>query len=130
MDKDFERFAGGPNQPTAHRFHVTLSPQLLIKLNRRAYEHLGRPAAVYLYYSRARDTIGVEPTSPRFQQAFPVLPNRTGWRINAAPFCRHFKISTDDTLKFVAPEMEGQSLMLKLGATVSVARQKKRPKRS
>ena len=130
MEKDFERFQAGPNEALRNRVYVTLSPTRNIVLNRRAYELLGRPQAVRLYYSRERGAIGLEVSSPRFNEAFPVMPNGpSGYRISAAPFCRHFNISPEETLKFITPELNGLTMTLKLSETVSVARPKrKRPK--
>ena len=54
--------------------------------------------------------------------------NGKGWRISAAPFCRHFGIQIDQTLKFVNPEVVGTELRLNLSETVSVARQPRRKK--
>jgi hypothetical protein len=48
------------------------------------------------------------------------------WRINAAPFCRHFGIKIDTTLKFVAPEIVGDALHLKLGETTIVGGRRRR----
>lgn len=127
MDRDFERFRGGPNEPLQSRIYVTLSPRRNLVLNRNAYEQLGRPAAVRLYYSRDRDAIGIEPTSPRLGDAFPVVANgAAGWRVSAAPFCRHFNISVDTTVRFAAPAFQGSSLLLSLAETISVARPKRR----
>jgi hypothetical protein len=129
MERDFERFRGEPNEDRATRLYITLSPTSNIILNRKAYEMLGRPATVHLYYSRERDAIGIEVTSPRFNNAFPVMPNGpTGYRISAAPFCRHFNISVETTSKFIQPEFKGNTLTLKLGETISVARPKRRRK--
>ena len=126
MEKDFERFQAGPNEALRNRVYVTLSPTRNIVLNRRAYELLGRPQAVRLYYSRERRAIGLEVSSPRFNEAFPVMPNGpSGYRISAAPFCRHFNITPDTTLKFVDPEIVGQTMLLKLHQTISVARPKR-----
>jgi len=125
MDRDFERFKGGPTEATSKRIHVTISPQKLILLNRNIYNLLGRPAAVYLSYSRTRDVIAIEPTSPRLPEAFPVVQNIMNWRINAAPFCRHFGIDIDTQLKFVHPEIIDNILYLKLAETVSVGGRKR-----
>jgi len=63
---------------------------------------------VRLYYSRTRDCIGLEAASGNFNDTFPVVANGpSGWRISAAPFCRHFNISVDTTVKFVAPNLDG-----------------------
>jgi len=128
MDRDFERFKGGPNEAASKRIHVTISPQKLILLNRNIYNLLGRPAAVYLSYSRTRDVIAIEPTSPRLPESFPVIQNIMNWRINAAPFCRHFGIQIDTQLKFVAPEIIHGILHLKLNETISVGGRKRRRK--
>lgn len=128
MDRDFERFSGGPNEAASLRVHVTISPARLILLNRNIYNILGKPAAVHLHYSRTRDTIALEPASPRLPAAFPVIASGAGWRINAAPFCRHFGISIDTQLKFIKPELVDGALHLKLTETVSVGGRRCRKK--
>lgn len=129
MDREFERFHGGPNEAIAKRLHVTISPAKLILLNRNIYNQLGRPAAVYLNYSRAREIIALEPASPRLAGTFPVIANPMNWRINAASFCRHFRIEIDTQLKFVNPEIVGNALYLKLAETVSVGGRKRKNKK-
>lgn len=126
LDRDFERFHGGPNEPASKRLHVTISPAKLILLNRNVYNMMGKPAAVYLNFSRERDVIALEPASPRVTDAFPVIQNTSNWRINAAPFCRNFNIDLDTQLKFIRPELEGDALMLKLSETISVGGRKRR----
>jgi len=128
MDREFERYRGGPNEAMSKRLHVTISPAKLILLNRNVYHLLGKPAAVYLNFSRARDIIAIEPASPRLPETFPVIANPCNWRINAAPFCRHFGIDIDTTLKFIRPEIEGNALYLKLSETVSVGGRKRKKK--
>lgn len=94
--------------------HVTINKINVITLNKNAHRLLGKPAAVYLFFSREQDTIAVEPSSARLPESFPVLEkNSSGWRINVAPFCRHFGIDIDTTLKFIAPEIRDGSLHLK-----------------
>jgi hypothetical protein len=129
LDREFERFRGGPNEALSKRVHVTISSKNLILLNRNAYILLGKPAAVYLNFSKARDVIAVEPTSPRLQGAFPVIVNGAGWRINAAPFCRHFNIDVDTTLKFVSPDIHHNAMFLNLAETISVERPKRMKKK-
>lgn len=127
MDREFETFRGGANEAIANRLHVTISPAKLILLNRNLFNKLGKPEAVTLSYSRKRDIIAVKPTSPRFNEAFPVMPSGKSFRINAAPFCRHFNIKIDQTLRFIAPALEGDDgLYLDLNETVSVARTRRR----
>ena len=128
MDREFEKFRGGPNEAAGLRVHVTISPANLILLNRNIYDQLGRPSAVYLHYSRTQDVIALEPTSPRLPAAFPVIANPCNWRVNAAPFCRHFGIKIDAQLKFLKPEIVNGSLHLKLSETISVGGRRKKRK--
>ena len=129
LERDFEKFRGGANEALQDRVYVTLSPTRNIVLNRNAYERLGRPGSVRLYYSRLRDCIGIENSSGNFNDSFPVRTNGpVGWRISAAPFCRHFNISVETTVKFLTPEFIGPSLLLNLGDIISVARPKRRRK--
>ena len=120
LERDFEKFTGGPVITTRDRMHVTLSDTSIIYLNQNTYRLLGNPAAAALYYSRERDTIAIEPASPRIEQNFPIRPLQTGWRILAAPFLGHFGIRTDHTLKFVHPDIENGVLLLNLRDTVNV----------
>lgn len=127
MDRSFEKFRGGPTKPAQDRMHVTINKINVISLNKNAHRHLGGPMAVYLFFSREQDTIAIEPSSPRLPESFPVLEkNSSGWRVNAAPFCRHFGIDIDTTLKFIDPEIRDGALHLKLSETVSVAQVKKK----
>lgn len=128
MEREFERFRGGPNEALSSRLYVSISPAHLILLNRNMYHRLGKPEAVHLGFSRERDIIAIEPASPRLSDAFPVVKNPMNWRINAAPFCRHFGIHIDTQLKFVSPEIIGNTLHLNLGETVSVGGRKRRKK--
>jgi len=107
---------------------VTLNKVNVLTFNKNTYEKLGRPPAVYLYYSRKRDVIALEPvTSTRLPEAFPVLDkNLSGYRINVAPFCRHLGISLKTSVRFINPEMRNGKLELKLTDTVSVAQPRKR----
>ncbi len=130
MERDFERFQGGANEAISKRLHVTISPAKLILLNRNLFNALGRPSAVRLSYSRARDIIAIEPADTRQAEAFPVMPDSCGWRINSAPFCRHFNIEVDTTLKFIKPEIVDGALYLKLNETISVGGRKRRKKKS
>ncbi len=125
MDREFERFRGGANEPLSKRLHVTLHKTKAIVLNRNTYKMMGSPEAVFLSYSRQRDLIAIEPTSLRSNDAFPLVVCGAGYRINSGPFCSHFNISTNTTLKFIAPEVTGDALYLNLGDTVEIHRRKR-----
>ena len=130
MDRDLEKFRGGPNKPAQFRMRVTLLNRMnSLTFNRNTWQQLGKPDAVYLYFSRSRDMIAVEPVhSFNLPEAFPVITKGTGCRVNAAPFCAHFGIRLDRTLRFIAPEIRDGKLELKLADTVSVAQRRKKRK--
>ena len=126
LERDFEKFNGGPTLATQNRMHVTMSALGVIYLNQNTYRILGKPAAVSLYYSREQDTIAIEPANPRLPQSFPVKPCQNAYRILAGPFLGHFKIRTAETIRFVRPDIDDQGvLMLDLRATVNVTRRQR-----
>ncbi len=131
LDRDFEKFRGGPTQPAADRIHVTINKENVIGLNANCYRLLGNPPAVYLYFSRVQDVIAIEPVhSFRLPEAFPVkLKTHVGWRINASPFCKHFNIRLDSTQKFISPEIRDGKLQLKLSETVTVRQNRRKSKK-
>jgi len=131
MDRDFEKFNGGPTKPPNERIHVTINRRNTILMNQNCYRLIGKPYAVYLYYSRVKDVIAVEPLhNPRLPAAFPVKEkNSAGWRIQAGPFFKHFGIRVDTTERFIAPDIRDGKLMLKLSETVTVNRLRTKAKK-
>src|SRR5688572_1261922 len=112
-DREFEKFLGGPTPRKDDRVYVTIDKRYVISLNKNLYQLLGKPAAVYLHYSRMNDVIAVEPMdNPRLPAAFP-LSERSGggWRINASPFCKHFGIRLDPTERFIHPDLRDGKLL-------------------
>lgn len=121
MDREWEKFRGGPTVSTQEQIHVSIGKRGLLYMNRNAHRVLGRPAAVYLYFNRAKDSIAVQPTSARLPEAFPVIEKQHGFVINASPFCRHFGIRPDTTEKFVRPDLNNEGvLLLDLSNTIHI----------
>ncbi|MBX3281735.1 MAG: hypothetical protein KF756_04580 [Acidobacteria bacterium] len=126
LDREFEKFIGGPTQAYCDRVHVTIGPNGSLFLNRKAHLLMGKPVFVYLYYSRAKDTIVIEPTQTSLSSvAFKMQEDggtSGGRRIYANPFCKHFRIKPQETLRFVSPSVDAVGRMfLKLTETVVVA---------
>ena len=131
MEREFEKYLGGPTLDPIDRMHATINKENVIGLNANLYRLLGNPPGVYLHFSRTRDIIVIEPvTSLRLPAAFPVKKKtQVGWRINASPFCKHFNIRVDSTERFVSPDLRDDgTLHLKLSETVSI-RQIRRKKK-
>ena len=129
----FEKFMGGPTPSPHERIHITINPQYVLGFNKKCYQILGKPPAVYLHYSREDHIIAIEPVhSFRMPAAFPVKAKTSvGWRISASPFCKHYGIRIDSTERFIRPQLsdDGKMLLLKLTETVTV-RQLRRKKKS
>lgn len=125
LDRQCEKFMGGPAIPYSERVHVTIKSGGAIFLNQKAHAMMGRAKAVYLYFNRPKDMIILEPTeSLRAENAFLLKDANHGARlIYANPFCKHFGIKITGTLRFLAPNVDAVGRMyLKLSETVCVTR--------
>ena len=135
MSPDLEPFLGGANEPKHGRIYVTISKQSIIWLNVNSFRILGEPKGVRLHYSRKDGIIAVEPVREApWDNTFPVrATKRTGYRICALPFCKHFGIRLRETLRFIEPQFaeDGRMLLLNLRQTSTVTlKQAPRKKRS
>ena len=72
MDREWEKFKGGPTAPNCEKIHVTLAPKGIIFINNNLHRLWGKPSAVYLFFNRAADRIALEPTNPRLAESFPL----------------------------------------------------------
>jgi len=121
LDRQFEKFIGGPTVASRDRMHVTISHKGLIYLNANTHRMLGRPVAANLYFNRVKDQIALEPTSARLPGVFPIHVKHEGFIINAGPFCQHFGIRTSGTQRFVEPEIDEKgNLLLDLSNLVTI----------
>ena len=132
IERNLEKFMGGPTQSPHDRVYVTINKENVIGINANCYRLLGKPPAVYLYYSRPDNVIAIEPChSPRMPAAFPVKEKTSvGWRINASPFCKHYGIRLDSTERFIKPDLspDGKMLILKLSETVTIKQLRRKKK--
>ena len=130
LDRKYEKFLGGPTQPSETRVHVSIDSRGVITMNATCYKMLGKPLAANLYFSRADDMIAIEPVdSVRLPTVFPFRPNSTALYLNAAPFCRHYGIKLDSTQRFTSPEIRDGALHLKLSDTVTIKRERRMQKK-
>lgn len=131
LDRDWEKFKGGPRPAARDRIHVTLNRHCEIYFNNNAYRVMGRPEAVHLYFNRQKDTIAVSPAaSARMPDAFPVRLKTNGCLvIYASPFCQHFGIKLDSTQKFVGADLDNNgNMLLDLSNTITVVHARRRRK--
>ncbi len=132
LDRQCEKFLGGPTVPYTERVHVTIKSGGAIFLNQKAHKMMGRPMAVYLYYNRPKDMIILEPTQAVTGNAAFLLKDagHSARLIYANPFCKHFGIKINGTLRFLDPSVDAVSRMyLKLNETVTVTRGPRKKKK-
>ncbi len=121
LDREWERFTGGPTPTVRDRIHVTMNANGKIYLNANTHRLLGRPTGVYLYFNRRKDAIALEPTGPRMPEAFPVCRSSTGFVVHANPFCRHHGIKYDKTTWFARADINEKGiLILNLSSAVTI----------
>ena len=93
---------------------------------------MGKPLAVYLYYNRSKDMIILERTDAiTSNNAFVFRDSQHSSRtIWAGPFCKHFNIRVQGTVKFLVPATDALgNLYLKLSETSNVSVGKRPRKR-
>jgi hypothetical protein len=123
LDREWEKYTGGPFVAYHDRVHVTLSERGKLLLNRNTYRLLGNPKRVLLYFNRAKDTIGVRPAHERLAEAFPVRELGESFVVYIGTFCRHYGIRLTTTERFTHPELTAEGLLtLNLSNTVTVSR--------
>ena len=125
LDREWEKFTGGPNLPNRDRIHITINKTGLIYINGNGHRMLGRPEAVQLFFNRSEDKIAVKPAHSRLPDAFPLKEKSGYYLVHSAPFCRHFGIKLTTTEKFVRPDIDDEGILhLDLSTTVTVKRWK------
>jgi len=114
LDTKFVKFRGGQGGPgrSSKAPRVTLNKNGTIYLNRPAYDALGRPKVVTLYYCREDHTIAIEPTFPPTGETFSMYRKQMGWTINAGTFCRHFAIRVPTTVQFLNPTLNQTGILI------------------
>jgi len=116
MEWNWEDFAQGPVESNTERIHVTINRRGNLFLNRNAVEAMGEPDAVKLMYDRRRSTIGVVRAPLDRRDAFRLKRKerkRGGGRmLYAANFCRYYSICPDETLAFLAAEVNKDGVLV------------------
>lgn len=131
IDRQCEKFMGGPTVPYKERVHVTLDSGGRIFLNQKAHKMMGQPLGVYLYFNRPKDMIILERTDAlTAPNAFVFKDGGYSSRLlYSKPFLKHFNIRVQGTVKFLDPTTDAVgNLYLKLSETINVSAGK-RPRR-
>jgi len=111
MLKHWTIFEGSPNGLRREKLRVTLGANRTLNMNAVTYEALGNPIAVELRFDEGLKRIGIKPTTPESNNAFPLKPksgSRHRW-IAAGAFLTHFGLLLDRSIAFDDPfiDMDG-----------------------
>ena len=127
---DWIKFTGGPFEPFGERTYVSITGNGRILLNRRAYELIGNPKRIQLYFKPESGFIGISAAHERLGTAFPVRQYNGSAVAHCSTFVRHFGISLKGTHKFVDVDLSSEGyLRLNLANTIQVGGHKRRRKK-
>ncbi len=119
-----QEFKGSPNRVERDEPRVTLDKRGVMLLNRQAYQAMGSPGAVKLFFEENELVIALKPGDVRHKNAFTVkLKGPVGHTriIHTQPFCNHFKIRVERTLLFNDIEIDNEgTMLLSLNNTTSI----------
>jgi hypothetical protein len=113
MIKHWVKFEGKPYTRNDSIPRVTLGPQKAMLLNHAAFEMMGSPAAVELFFDAGLKRIGVKPTKPSHDHGFEVKQKKDShYRvIYAGAFCNHFGLELERTVQFHDLEIDHDGIL-------------------
>lgn len=84
-----------------------------IALSRFTHEQLGSPSAYHLFFDRLNSSIGLKPTVAGVQDAYPTSTRGiNGARvIRGFRLCQEFGIRLADTVRFIDPEIDEDTIL-------------------
>ena len=111
---NFEEFEEGPMEPSENRVGVSINSRGHFYVNRKAIIAMGEPDAVVLYFDREKKAIGMQRSPIDRKSAFRLIrrAQESGRIIFATNFCRHHKIMPPATLRFTAPQVNKDGILI------------------
>jgi hypothetical protein len=130
MIKQFELFERMSAGRQSNVMRVSLNQRGTFSLNQKAFDDLGKPDAVELFFDKINKLIGMRPCSPQLKHAYPARrqgKNRS-YLVRAMSFCNYYNIKIVGTVIFTEPEVEDGMLILALANATQVAQRKAKKK--
>ena len=116
MEMQWEEFEPGPVEQNTDRIHASINRRGNIYLNRRAFKAIGEPELAVLLYDRRRSTIGITRAPASRRNAYRLKRKNSNGSasrvIYAANFCRHYGIDPEETLAFLAAEVDKNGVLI------------------
>ncbi len=93
---------------------VSLSSRGTLTLNQPAFDALGEPDKVELFYDRTERLIGLKASSTDVKYAITVRKQgmNKSYLVNARPFCYYYKIDISQTMRFKDIKMSAEGIMI------------------
>ena len=114
MNNDWLEFTEATYERRHAKPRVLLTVEKRFRLNGKALDLLGKPAAVRFLFDVGGSRIGIRTEDPDKEHAFRVRPNTKGRTalVNASVFCKRFGIKPETTIEFVDVRLDGDGTMI------------------
>lgn len=109
-----------------YEMRVSLSPRGVFTLNQPTYDEMGKPEAVEFLYDRTERLIGLRPATKEIPHAYIIRKQKTNksYLIGARPFCFHYKLNVENTVRFKEIKFTDGVLILDLKNTMVLEKRK------
>jgi len=130
MIKQWELFERVSVGRVARNLRVSLNERGGFALNNKAFEDLGEPQAVEMFFDKINKLVGMRPCVPDVKHAYTVKQQgkSKSYLIRAMAFCSFYGIQVTGTMLFVEPSIEDKMLVLDLKTAKPVAARKSKAK--
>ena len=114
MVTDWEEFDGGEYREQKLRMRVTLNASFNLYFGVNAFQVLGRPEAVKLFFDAADSRIGVKavPPGPKTFRLVRATGEGDYFNARAYTFCKHYGIKPEATIEFQNVEISADGFMV------------------
>jgi hypothetical protein len=114
MQRDWKVIPRGDKRAQWAGLYVTLNSKGTIVINKAAHERLGGAEAFLLLYDAVNNTIGLKPTDPAKNNAYPVTRSgrHGGKKISAFQLFTECRIVVKETLEFHDAEIDSNGVLI------------------
>ena len=122
MITQFELFEKLSTERIAKSMRISLNDRGTFSLNQKAFDDLGKPEAVELYYDKVNKLIAMRGCSPELKHASSVRQQgqTKSYLVRAMAFSTHYNINVKGTIVFSEPTIDDGMLVLAIATAVQV----------
>lgn len=112
MKSDWLEYKETRRELRQRRPRVLLSADGALRLNPRALELIGNPAAIRLLFDVQNSRIGVCGEDPELDYALPLRSEKKSSLVHIKSFCTRYRITLETTIEFVDVRTDDDGVML------------------